>query len=166
MGRHDDARKIREESAKIAFDRGAAQHKTNGEEDRYKDADGNRNFIANFSKGFNHHPPNNRDAGEVISHDYRKLLDAVKSGEPSDFENLTLGPGGRVLTNPQAGLAFDLEGPDSADLEIRPSPTIDSAEAAGEMAELYWMALCRDIPFNEFDTNSLIGEAVADSIIK
>src|ERR687892_451789 len=147
MGRHDDAYEIRIKAAKIARDRDFEDdHQDNGEENEYTDKDGNRNFIANYTKGFEHHPKDNRDAGEVINTDYKKLIDAMKSGDPDDFENLKIGLG-RKLTNPQAGLMFDLEGPDSQDIGIREAPRIDSAEAAGELAEVYWMALCRDVPF-------------------
>lgn len=162
MSRHDDAYDIRVKAAKLARDRDYANnHPNNGEEDKYKDADGNRNFIANYTKGLRHHPITDRDAGEVINADYKKLLDALKSEKPQDFENLQLGSG-RKLTNPQAGFAFDLEGPDAHDLSIRPAPKLDSSELAGEMAELYWMALCRDVPFGTFNADSTIGEAVAD----
>jgi hypothetical protein len=167
LGRHGESRKIREDAAKIAFEhKHATKHEYNGEQDDYKDLDGNRNFIANFTKGFAHHPPDDRDAGEVIVKEYKTLLDALKSGKPSDFENMKLGLG-RVLTNPQCGLAFDLEGPDCGDIGdkfIGPAPRIDSAEAAGEMAELYWMALCRDVKFLEFgsDPTGTVDAAVAD----
>ena len=147
---------------KIARDRGFENnHQDNGEENEYKDKDGHRNFIANFTKGFTHHPKDNRDAGEVINADYRKLVDAMESGDPDDFEDLTLGLG-RQLTSPQAGLMFDLEGPDSQDIGIRKAPRINSAEAAGEIAELYWMALCRDVPFGQFGADTTIGDAVTD----
>jgi membrane-associated phospholipid phosphatase len=67
------------------------------------------------------------------------------------------------LTNPQAGLAFDLEGPDSHDMGIRKPPRIDKKEGAGEMAELYWMALCRDIPFRDYGAaGTVISDAVSD----
>ncbi len=46
-----------------------------------------------------------------------------------------------------AGLVYDLEGPDAQALTIPPAPTLDSEELIAEMMELYWMALCRDIPF-------------------
>ncbi len=46
-----------------------------------------------------------------------------------------------------AGLAFDLEGPDAQSVAIPPAPTLASAELAAEMAEVYVMALARDIPF-------------------
>jgi hypothetical protein len=42
---------IRQEAAKIAFDRGTATHICNGEEQDYRDENGYPSFIANFSKG-------------------------------------------------------------------------------------------------------------------
>ncbi len=45
---------------------------------------------------------------------------------------------------------------------IRPAPAFASAEAAGEMAELYWMALLRDVNFEDYATNSLALAAAAD----
>jgi hypothetical protein len=162
LGRHEDSREIREDAAKIAFERKhATKHEDNKEEDEYKDADGNRNFIANYSKGLRHHDINDRDAGEVINEDYKRLVNALKTKKQEDFENLKLGKG-RKLTNPQCGLAFDLEGPDCGDISIRPAPRIDSPEAAGEMTELYWMALCRDVKFNDFKTDPTVAAAVAD----
>jgi hypothetical protein len=167
MGRHDDAYDMRVKAAKIARDRDFEDdHRDNGEENEYKDKDDHRNFIANYTKGLKHHPKGDRDAGEVINADYRKLIDAMESGDPDDFENLTLGGSpptfGRKLTSPQAGLMFDLEGPDSQDIPLRKAPRIDSAEAAGEMAELYWMALCRDVPFGQFGSDTTISDAVMD----
>jgi hypothetical protein len=135
--------------------------------------------IANYSKGLPH--PNQQN-GEVDSQAYQSLLDAIRTGDPQDFENIILDTtysnnrGNKKLTNPQAGLAFDLEGPDghavallksgatdlkaAASYEIfPPPPKFDSAEAAGEMVELYWMALLRDVPFTDFDTNNRVKEA-------
>jgi hypothetical protein len=119
MSRHDDAFEIRNKAAKLAYNRDFAKsHRDNGEEDKYRDLDGNRNFTANYTKGLKHHMITDRDASEVINSDYRKFLSAIKSEKPQDFENLTLGLG-RKFTNPQAGFAFDLESPDSHDLAIR-----------------------------------------------
>jgi hypothetical protein len=166
LGRHDDARDIRREAADIAHDRPyTGNHKNNGEEDEYKDKDGNRNFIANFTKGLKHHEKTNRDAGEVENEDYRKLLEAIDSGKQKDFDDIPLGtPGvnGRKLGAPQSGYAYDLEGPDAQDIRQPKAPKISSREAAAEMAEVYWMALCRDIKFSDFDTDPLVAAAVTD----
>jgi hypothetical protein len=162
--RHKDAFDVRKDAAELAFKRRYdKKHRTNGEEDDYRDADNNRNFIANYSKGLKHHEIANRDAGEVKNEDYKRLVKALKSKKQKDFDDIHLGiQDSRNLKNPQAGYAFDLEGPDSHDLAIREAPRIDRPEAAGEMAELYWMALCRDVEFLKFGTESLIGDAVAD----
>jgi hypothetical protein len=100
------------------------------------------NFIGNYSQGLPHD-----SIGEVDPAAYHALLTAVKTGDPDEFAEIPLG-GNVKLAGPQGGLAFDLEGTDSGQLTIPPSPALASAERAGEMVEDYWMALARDIPFH------------------
>jgi hypothetical protein len=159
--RQDRGIKIRHEMAQADYLRAA--HPNNGEEDHYLDAMGNRTFIASFSKSLPHYPADHPKAGEVMASAYITLLNAINSeeGNPGNFEDVP-GGGPRRLVNPVAGKAFDVVGLDSNSTSIPPPPRIDSAEAAGEMAELYHMAICRDIPFNEFNTNSSIAEAARD----
>jgi hypothetical protein len=92
---------------------------------------------------------------------YNALLAALSSGNPADFEAIPLG-GVRPLRNPQAGLAFDLEGPDSHHLAMRPAPRIDGPENSAEAAELYWMALAHDVRFTDYASSPLIAQAAAD----
>jgi hypothetical protein len=159
------ARTIRQEAAEHAFLRPHPEHLNNGEESAYRSPDPtdptktHLSYIANFSKGL----PHDATTGEVEPEAYRSLLRCLASGNPQDFEQVQLGPGGRKLTNPQAGLAFDLEGPDAHSLTIPPAPRIDSPENSAEMGELYWMALLRDVNFTDFDTDTNVGEA-ADSL--
>ena len=122
----------------------------NGDEARYA------NFIGNFSQGLPHN-----SIGEVDPTAYQALLTAVTSGKPSDFANILLG-GTVKLSGPQGGLAFDLEGTDSGQLSIPPSPALAGAERAGEMVEDYWMALARDIPFSHYGNEPVTAEAIAD----
>jgi hypothetical protein len=122
----------------------------NGDEARYS------NFIGNFSQGLPHNP-----IGEVDPAAYQALLTAVATGKSSDFANIPLG-GNTKLSGPQGGLAFDLEGTDSGQLTIPPSPHLAGAERAGEMVEDYWMALARDIPFSQYGTESTTATAIAD----
>ncbi|WP_414624350.1 vanadium-dependent haloperoxidase [Calothrix sp. CCY 0018] len=154
--RRESSLEIRQEAAKIAFNRGVIAHICNGEQQDYRDENGNPNFIANFSKGLEHNY-----LGEVDPHAYNTFLTALKSGKSADFEAIPLG-GSRKLTNPQAGLAFDLQGSDSHALAIRPAPRIDSAENSAEMAELYWMSLLRDMSFGLYDRSPQVAEAAAD----
>ncbi len=63
------------------------------------------------------------------------LTRAMRSGKPADFEALPV-RGAIRLRNPQAGLAFDLQGPDAHALPIDLPPAFASAETAAEMVEL------------------------------
>jgi len=123
---------------------------SNGDETRYP------NFIGNFSQGLPHNT-----IGEVEQTAYQALLTAVDSGKPNDFANIPLG-GNTKLADPQGGLAFDLEGTDSGQLTSPASPTLASAERAGEMVEDYWMALARDIPFSQYGAEGVTAAAIVE----
>ncbi len=129
----------------------------NGDEERYADK------IASYSKGLPHN-----QLGEVDLAAYDSLMQALHTGDPSDFERIALGSTAvgrewfQKLVNPQAGLAFELEGMDPQHPAIAPAPTFDSAEEAGEIVENYWMALLRDVPFHEYATHPLAQSACDD----
>lgn len=93
---------------------------------------------------------------------FESMRFALVSGKPADFLNIILGEGLTKLANPQASLAFTLAGNDSWINAINPAPAFASAEAAGEMVEVYWTALLRDVPFNDFDSNMTAIAAIAD----
>src|SRR5207237_6372468 len=94
------------------------------------------------------------------------LRNALATGNPADFANIIVGtPGGdgnSKLNGPQVALAFDLEGLDSHATIIPPAPSVASAQTAAEEVEHYWAALLADVPFTQYATNSLVGQAVAD----
>jgi len=138
-------------AAEAALHRPEPDQLSNGEETDYP-------HVANYSKGLPHN-----DAGEVEPDAYRAMLRALATRRSEDFERLPLGvKGGRRLTNPQAGLAFDLEGPDGQSLAMPPAPRIDSPENSAEMVELYWMALARDVHFDNFHSDPVIADAAAE----
>ena len=56
-----------------------------------------------------------------------------------------------LLVNPQAGLGFDLEGPDSHELVMPPPPSFSGKQIIAEIAENYWMALSRDVPLLKYN---------------
>ncbi len=126
-------------------------HPTNGDEARYGST-----HLGNYSKGLPHNA-----LGEVDPAAYAALLSALESGRPADFEAIPLG-GQAKLAGPQSAFAFLLEGADSGSLATPPPPAFSSAEMAGEMAEMYWYALARDVPFARYATDPLIGQAAAD----
>ncbi|TAH34701.1 MAG: phosphoesterase [Planctomycetota bacterium] len=140
---------MRYKAADIAYNRPLPSHPDNGEEAAYP-------YVANFSKGMPHN-----SLGEVDPVAYAALIHALTTGSEAAFESIPLG-GTRKLRNPQCGLATDLEGPDCSHLAMPPAPRIDSPENSGEIIELYWMALCRDVPFSRYDTDATVAAACAD----
>lgn len=151
IDRWEVGRAVRQAAANRAYSTPMPEHPTNGEETSYP-------YVASATKGLPHD-----DRGEVDPAAYRALLRAISTGEREDFESVPLGlPNARKLLGPQGGLAFDLVGPDSHSLVIRPAPRIDGAECASEMAELYWMALLRDVKFTHFEDEPIAAEAADD----
>ena len=150
--RANDCAKLRRDAAQAGLQNTPQnlQHPPNGDESLYP------NRIANYSKGL----PHNND-GTVVLSAYEALLKAVNSGQPSDFNAIPLG-GTRRLTNPQSGLAFDMEGPDGHALVQPPAPAFASREQAAEISENYWMALLRDIPYSQYSSSPIANAAAAD----
>jgi hypothetical protein len=123
---------------------------TNGDETSFP------NHIGNYSKGLVHN-----SIGEVDSNSYQSLLNAVNSGNPSAFDQIQ--PGGNTpLVDPQAGLAFDLEGTNSHQLAIGTPPSVASQSIADTAVENYWMALCRDVNFTQHGNEPLTSAAIAE----
>jgi hypothetical protein len=158
--RRTQAKQLRDRATQDEFSLSPQTHVDNGDETRYP------NRIGNFSRTLKHDPL----TGEVDPAAYNALIAALSSGNNADFDALAInGHFGcpdqshqRRLVNPMAGYAFDLQGADSHVPAIRPAPAFASAEEAGEMAELYWMALLRDVNFEDYATNSLALAASAD----
>lgn len=155
--RREASERIRTRAAESHEDVPAPVHHDNGDEARYAA----QNHYASFSKGLQHDPA----TGEAVEASYQSLRAALASGRPSDFEEIVLGvPSAQSvkLTDPQAGLAFDLEGIDGHQATMPPCYTFRSKGAIGEIAESYWLALCRDVPFADYATDPLIAQAAAD----
>jgi hypothetical protein len=147
------------ESAKLRREAAAAglkatpqnlEHPSNQDENLYP------NKIGSYSKGL----PHNND-GTVDLSAYAALVRAINSGRPADFDAIPLG-GTVPLTNPQAGVAFDLEGHDAHSLVQPPAPAFASREQAAEISENYWMALLRDVPFAQYSADPIANAAAAD----
>ncbi len=116
------------------------------------------NRIGSYSKGLPHNA-----LGEVDASAYNAFRDAMQNGgRQDDIEQIPMGSPDRKLVNPCAGAAFDLQGVDSHHVAIPAAPSIQSAETAGEMVELYWAALMRDVPFTQYESDSTAAAAAAD----
>jgi hypothetical protein len=154
--RRDESFRLRTRSAQYYHHHSIPAHRNNGDEERYADA----NFYANYSKGLPHN-----QHGEVEPRAYLELLRTLNNGSPAAFENLPTGvapPNFIGFTDPQSGLAYDLEGMDSHQLAMPPCFEFRSAGAIAEIAENYWLAVCRDIPFPDYDSDGTIAAAAAD----
>lgn len=154
--RRKEARDIREKAIALSEAKPLPAYLCNGEEGEYTQSHGFP--LANFSKGLPHN-----EQGEVDANAYAKLLAALHSGRHADFEQIPLGTlQGRKLTNPQAGLAFDLEGHDPQAVVMPPVPRFDSRRTAAEIIELYWMALVRDVNFTDFESNPGVAASASE----
>jgi hypothetical protein len=92
---------------------------------------------------------------------YQTFKKALNSGDPADFEAITLG-GTRTLNGPQGGLAFDLECLDSSQFPVPPAPALASEEYAAELVELYWASLLRDVVFTDYPNNQVAKDAATE----
>jgi membrane-associated phospholipid phosphatase len=98
--------------------------------------------------------------GLVVPEAYSALRHAMATGDPADFDVIPRGGVGK-LSNPQSAFAFQMDGSDSHHLGLRVPPAFASAEMAGEMEELYWLALTRDVPYANYDTDGTIAAAAS-----
>ncbi len=181
------ALELRTAAAKLAYDRPQAQHQANGEELRYRFDEGitvrghKPSHLASYTKGL---PHDGKDGLICDPTDYQQFIRGIDSGDTRDFQDTNLGPKRpkgaaeddpiewksqftqkcgvkvRAWESAGAGLLFDLEGPDSQSITMPPVPTLDSDEYVAEVAEVYEMALLRDVPFSEFECNPDIAAAV------
>ena len=188
--RKQEALNRRIAAAKLAYDRPHAQHKTNGEELQYRFDEpdtirgGKSSHLANYTKGLAH---DDKDGLICDPNDYQAFVRGIDSGDTRDFRDTPLGPKGTSAAGPiewksqftqqfagkgngvnirawesaSAGLTFDLEGPDAQSLTMPPAPTLGSDELAAEVAEVYEMALLRDVPFADFETDPDVAAAIA-----
>ena len=146
------AYEIRRDTALFERDQPIQPSVSNGDEQLYARA----HYFANYAKGLPHNA-----LGEVESRAYRIYLDALRIGASAAMEAVPAG-GVLKLADPQAALAFSLEGLDPHVPFLEPSPAFASAEQAGDVVELYWLALIRDVPFAEYAGSPLIAQAVQE----
>lgn len=144
------AYRLRLEAARFQRDLPLPRHKCNGDENLY------HNKIGSFSKALPHD-----QLGEVNLRAYYSLIKALSTAHKEEFESIPLG-GTTKLVNPQAAYAYEMTGADSHHLRMPPAPALSSAETGGEMAECYWQALARDVPFADYKTDPLTIAAASD----
>lgn len=125
-------------------------HLTNGDDEKYPTK------FASYTKGLPHD-----SLGNVNLAAYSALINALSTGRPADFEAIPMG-GTLKLSNPQSSYSYCLEGCDSHVDMIAAAPSFASNQQGSEMAECYWMAMARDVPFEGYASDPTIAAAVAD----
>ncbi|MEM8862960.1 MAG: bromoperoxidase, partial [Chloroflexota bacterium] len=161
--RREEARQVRISAANMAFNRPHPRHVANDDEQKFRKDVNGRNmpcYLASFTKGMAH----DYQTGLIKNpDDFKWFILGTDSGDPRDFMATPLGPKGgwfstkakntkvnvRGWESQGAGLAFDLEGPDSWAVTMPPAPDVGSHELTAEMAEVYAQALLRDVPFGD-----------------
>jgi hypothetical protein len=150
--RQQAAFRMRMAAAQAYLDEPQPVHRSNGDEARYADK------RASFAKTLPHN-----DAGEVDADAFATFVSVLLSGDHNGFETIPRDRSAEVnLNNPQATYAFDLVGLDAAATSLDPPPAFASAQMATDMAEVYWRALTRDVPFRNYETDPLVAAAVID----
>ena len=174
--RRSESYEKRIEAAALAQNRPhPSSHRSNGDERKYLDEEGNKTYLMSFTKGLKHDPA----TGLVTSpQHFRQFVEGIETGDPEIFEITPVGPGYLTIDNNAqskkildwkseiaggqqpvpvrawesagAGLSFDLQGPDSMAVTMKPAPALGSDELTAEMGEVYAQALLRDIPFTAF----------------
>lgn len=167
--RLEEARLRRIQAAETATAAALPEHRDNGQ--------ARAPYIFNFTKGLTHNP----DTGLLDSPaDFEAFTEATATPDPWVWAGVpfagtchctpvppelpTAGePAFREWESPTAGLDFVLEGPDPWALGIPPAPRAGSRELAAEMAEVYQMALHRDLPVAAFMDAALIANFTSTS---
>jgi len=104
--------------------------------------------------------------GEVTDQDFVNVEVALRSGDQVYFDRIVRAPGAvQKLANPQAALSFSLEGADAYSTSMPAAWSMTSEQAAGEMIEVYGMALLRDEGFNAIQNGTTSQESVVDDLL-
>jgi membrane-associated phospholipid phosphatase len=113
------------------------------------------NYIGQFHKTLPH------DADGLVSPAaYEAMAAACRAGDFALLESVPQASG--KLANPLGAVAYANEGWDSHHLMVDAASSIDSPMHGAEMAECYWLALTRDVPFDDYPFDPLVQRAVDD----
>ena len=153
------------------------EHQNNGDEAKFH----NQSFVGSFTKGLPHD-----ETGRVKDPEqFKRFRVATHTGDFFSDPQLQLGKepekNGKISwravdvsknkkkpirgwESPSAGLTFEMHGPDSHSVTMPPAPALGSDQLTFEMAEVYWLALLRDIPFSKFQQGSVRDENLPNNV--
>ncbi|MFK7892373.1 MAG: hypothetical protein AB8B63_16265 [Granulosicoccus sp.] len=133
----------------------------------------NDGFAMSFTKGLHHN-----DNGLLIENaHYQTFVEAINQALALNFDGVQRGitaqrqpktrfsgeaenranqaPEWRGWESPRAGHYYSLEGPDADAMCMPPAPELGSVELSGETAEVYALALLRDMTFAQIAANGV-----------
>jgi len=134
-------------AADAARSRVYPHHEANGDEQKFAGA----NYAMSFTKGLEH----GADGLIVNPQHFMAFREAIDTGYIEAFNShvpVFTAPDGqerRKWEAPTAGLAYDLQGPDCQAVTMAPAPALCSDELTFEMAEVYELAILRDVPLSQ-----------------
>lgn len=126
----------------------------NAEENRYKI----HNYNAEFTKGLQH----DINTGTLVSNrDYEKLRHAVINNRQKELAHVPMAINAEgKFVSPLASLATELLGAPQCRLKINDPPSLASP-AACELLENYAMAIARDVPFINYESDPIIAQILS-----
>lgn len=145
--RRIEAKRFREDAAQLAFDRDHPTHLANGDEQKFASA----KYMMSFTKGLDHDPVTGLIANRSHFEAFRQAIDYGVIEPFTTRVAVPMAQPRRQWEAPTAGVVFDLEGPDAQAVTMAPAPALCSDELTFEMAEVYELALLRDVPLTQFD---------------
>lgn len=145
--RRIEAKRFREHAAELAFNRPHPEHTANGDEEAFASS----KYLMSFTKGLEHCAITGLIIDKNHFEAFRKAIDDAEIEPFTTRVPVPMEQPRRLWEAPTAGVVFDLEGPDAQAVTMAPAPRLGSAELTFEMAEVYELALVRDVPFAQFD---------------
>ena len=171
--RAETSYRVRVEAAEAARKRKHPEQKANTDEQRYAAA----HYAMSFTKGLKHDATLGVVNDESLSSDgktdtpvafeaFRAAIDAgfvepftTRVPVPTQPQSTKAECSRRKWEAPTAGVVYDLEGPDAQAVTMAPAPELGSDELGFEMAEVYELALLRDVPLNNFECRTKKADA-------
>ncbi|CAM9376610.1 unnamed protein product [Laminaria digitata] len=106
---------------------------------------GDRSSAATFHKSLPHD-----SLGQVDSVAFDALTECIAEGDFDKCELVPAGDDDGFLSNPLGGIAVEMAGAASHALTLPPASALNSEDLAAHIAELYLMALTRDVRFSQY----------------
>lgn len=156
--RKQESLNIRTTAARLAAERTilTPTHQANGDEQRY----GSMNYPMNFTKGLEH----DNNTGLVSDPQaFESFRTAIDEGFIDPFTTSVRASADkqRAWEAPTAGVVYELQGPDPQAVTMSPAPALGDIELAYEMAEVYELALIRDVSLAELSAGTVDASVLA-----